>query len=798
MGCRGSKSVLHAPPTGRNEEENDDELTVTAVDREVPLDRLATAIGNYDCKGGGLLRVLRIEGLQLGDSGGTRIGVAIGRGRHVGSLECLRIAGCGICSLASLAEVMAKSPSLLCFDLECNAVRAEGVSLLAAAMGRRRAWGPPGSRLEVRLSENPIGVSGRDRRTIGELAGAMRLVPRRKRLALAHVGNIELSTEAVAALAAGRFETIDLRGVGLEDASELAEALVAARTSTNQQQHEGAAVKLARKWRRQAIDYAEDWVSSADEKCAVVYEAALRLDESHPLTARPTLFWDDVGRSPRREVTCRYAAAALVRASPRPHSPALAEIAVRHLASDYDLLGPDGVHLDARKFRLFNQRVADIVASSACEAARLDLRENPCATDGLLRAWPLLREARGIDAARLGVDPPDQLLLVDVEAKPAASKSRPTVRRRPKKAHNKPKSLPESTHYWLLTAATAKSPILPVVEAAVASLGLTDDEITFSLETLREPYFLLVARAASLFAWSWLDETLPTECTRRAPAVLANVEKAPSREAVTAMLGPEPRREQEQQKPTVAAEDPRRISIQERRPDVVVQQPEVQLPKVEEPQEVGVEEHKEQSSVQGIAVELSAASRRVARLLASFVDAGNDLSAAFGALDVSADGELSVAELHRGLLSLGSPFDDFTRADAESVFADAGGDHLTFDGFADFVRRARPAALHRSSIKVARLLVEFVDQGNDLCDALASLDASRDGAISAAELYQDLRALGPPFEDLDSEDCDTVVKDILVDRTSPGKGDERIELEDLTRFVARGRAHLAGLSSPSS
>jgi hypothetical protein len=124
-----------------------------------------------------------------------------------------------------------------------------GVKALVAAVRGRKKWGAAGTRVELRLSENPlvgtpphVGVAA-----LAELATALsEKVPRRKALELRGVGlrfNARTSTHGgrlLRALAQGRFEVADLRANELDDdvaallAKELQEAAAAAAGHTEE------------------------------------------------------------------------------------------------------------------------------------------------------------------------------------------------------------------------------------------------------------------------------------------------------------------------------------------------------------------------------------------------------------------------------------------------------------------------------------------------------------------------------------------------------------------------------------
>ena len=91
---------------------------------------------------------------------------------------------------------------------------------------------------------------------------------------------------------------------------------------------------------------------------------------------------------------------------------------------------------------------------------------------------------------------------------------------------------------------------------------------------------------------------------------------------------------------------------------------------------------------------LSEASLRVGKLLILYEDGGAALRDAFDRFDASKDGEVSVAELHAGLVALGAAFENTTRDEVEKIAidafdTDADDPRFRFDDFTAFVRRAR-------------------------------------------------------------------------------------------------------------
>lgn len=781
MGCSFSKPAIKEQHREvRDQQQVEDwkglELTVSSVRPDVPLDRLAWAIGNYEK--GGALRVLRVEFTQLGEIGGARLGAAISGGRHARSLEVLRIAWCGIGSpgCRALAELLfATSSSLMCLDLEGNGVRSEGVVSLSAAIRRREEWGPLGSRFDLRLSENPIVSLPKVEHHVklAELVDALRRhVPRRKRLAIASVGQLTPSVAMAASLAAGRFETMDLRSNGIEEhgAAMLADALVAARTTTSPIY--GEVARLARSLRCEAEDFPEQntlTLPRLDEQCSNVYEAALRLDEKHPLTARQSPFAADLPY--RATFSCAAAAIDLSRASPHRRCPTLTEAALYRFARDHALLQDDQM-INIVQFRLFMARIRDTVAGEACEVARLDLRCNPCTGDALKHAWPILQAARQANAVRFGVSTSDQILLVDSDgtkatASNAKSKKLPTVRRRQISRPNR-----QTTQYWLLTTVTSGIALQPTIDIFATSLGLAEDEITFSIKALDETSSLLVGRASPLFAWEWLSEELLQEFSNK-QHVVRSIERVPCDRAASILRYNE-------------------THISNANTSVKKPTETVPSPLAESPTRATAKP-----------VTVPSASTQVGWLLASYVDDQSDLRAAFDKFDTSLDGMLSSAELERGFTALGFPFDTFSRSDIERFISDVGCDNrLSFQALAEFVRRCRPYHLGESSLTICRLLMAFVDAGKDLRSAFHGFGISDDATFSANDLYTCLKALGAPFEELQQTDVSSLFSDIFV-----GDDDDtdmqQITVAHLFRVFWHGREQLAAAlklesSEPSS
>ena len=85
----------------------------------------------------------------------------------------------------------------------------------------------------------------------------------------------------------------------------------------------------------------------------------------------------------------------------------------------------------------------------------------------------------------------------------------------------------------------------------------------------------------------------------------------------------------------------------------------------------------------------TAAEAKLGRLLATYEDRGGGLRSAFDEWDKSGDGELSGAELLRGLRKLGDAFKDVDKGDVDALIKSAGKTHLDFSDFAEFADRAR-------------------------------------------------------------------------------------------------------------
>jgi hypothetical protein len=161
-------------------------LTI-AFCRDVPSDVLARRVAEYRTP----LVALRLEGVPLGDAGARHVARALVYGPHAASLRGLSVAHCrvGTSGCVALARALLET-GVLSLDLSANAIRADGVKALVGAIRSRRAWGPPGGRVELRLGENPlvltpphVGVAA-----LAELASCLRCVPRAKALALSRVG----------------------------------------------------------------------------------------------------------------------------------------------------------------------------------------------------------------------------------------------------------------------------------------------------------------------------------------------------------------------------------------------------------------------------------------------------------------------------------------------------------------------------------------------------------------------------------------------------------------------------------
>ena len=86
---------------------------------------------------------------------------------------------------------------------------------------------------------------------------------------------------------------------------------------------------------------------------------------------------------------------------------------------------------------------------------------------------------------------------------------------------------------------------------------------------------------------------------------------------------------------------------------------------------------------------MTAAEAKLGRLLATYEDRGGGLRSAFDEWDKSGDGELSGAELLRGLRKLGDAFRDVDKGDVDALIKSAGKTHLDFSDFAEFADRAR-------------------------------------------------------------------------------------------------------------
>ncbi|WP_301033713.1 hypothetical protein, partial [Nocardioides sp.] len=82
--------------------------------------------------------------------------------------------------------------------------------------------------------------------------------------------------------------------------------------------------------------------------------------------------------------------------------------------------------------------------------------------------------------------------------------------------------------------------------------------------------------------------------------------------------------------------------------------------------------------------------------------------------------------------------------------------------------------------RIAALLIIYENNGGDLGTAFSSLDASGDGAVSAAELLAGLKKLGHAFENTTRADVDAAFADGLA----RDKGDAHASLTDFYAFVA--------------
>ena len=97
--------------------------------------------------------------MPLGDAGAGHVARALVYGPHAGTLRGLSVAHCrvGTRGCVALARALLET-AVVSLDLSANAVGADGVKALVGAVRGRRpdAWGPPGTRVELRLSENPL------------------------------------------------------------------------------------------------------------------------------------------------------------------------------------------------------------------------------------------------------------------------------------------------------------------------------------------------------------------------------------------------------------------------------------------------------------------------------------------------------------------------------------------------------------------------------------------------------------------------------------------------------------------
>ena len=240
--------------------------------------------------------------------------------------------------------------------------------------------------------------------------------------------------------------------------------------------------------------------------------------------------------------------------------------------------------------------------------------------------------------------------------------------------------------------------------------------------------------------------------------------------------------------------------------------------------------------------------RTIAQLLCDVEDGGGDLGTLFDSWDASSDGECSVGELYGGLKRVpGDEFASLGRADVETLVAEAmdkdADGHVSRAEFLAFAARGRralaesrltfeqrvstaaepaaaveegepvetpapaaaPAAapaeapaprdpigrLGVAASRIAALLIIYENNGGDLGTAFSSLDASGDGAVSAAELLAGLKKLGDAFENTTRADVDAAFADGLA----RDKGDAHASLTDFYAFVAAGRRQGLGAAA---
>ncbi|KAJ1450099.1 hypothetical protein M885DRAFT_533265 [Pelagophyceae sp. CCMP2097] len=791
MGCRQSKPrqgvsralLAETPQESKRETGTNVVLTISHV-TDIPPDVLALKIAANPTR----LVVLRLLGVPLGDSGAAALARAVVHGTSATTLRALRVATCALGSegATSLAGALQAS-QIMHLDLSDNAIRADGVKALAAAVRGRsakhgaEAWGRAGSVFELRLSENPlvetpphVGVAA-----LADLATALaQHVPRRKALALRSVGmrfdsrTSQHGPALLEALCRGDFAYVDLRSNSLDDdAGVLLAAAVAAALSAGGER--APEMKLT-------------------STLLELHAAAARLPPGAPFAANaPAFSAFDLEEHDRHGSSTAAACVASLRAAGASAEWCTLPF-IEGVRKDERLLNANGL-IDLDEWRSMLSRIS---ASRAPQGlARLDVRFNPlgrAAEAALKRAWVAARaQQRGGDELLLLLEPASRSDSRSKVARPvrilkAAASARAPVQTAvlepapPAKMsgftappaqmsgfyEETKESVPPNeseTVRWVVLL--AKPVWVAAVEATLAATDL-DGEVSFRVSaveaTTKGVSRLLISATAVDFAWDWLDEEMSDQLAK-AHADVMQVKRLAREDQV-------PRPLQEVAPAEAAPQQP----AASRRPA---------------------------KAIGG----WSAEAKNVAKLLVIYEDGGNDLQDALRRFDTSGDGEISISELHAGLKALGTAFADLQRSDVQSIIDEACDEdedaHVSLEELRAFAHKGRRLLAEERTVRrpaksvggwspaaknVARLLVIYEDGGNDLQDALRKFDTSGDGEISISELDAGLRKLGSAFADLQRSDVQSI-----IDEACDEDEDAHVSLDELRAFVHKGRRLLA-------